>query len=191
MFLIVGLGNPSSKYDKTRHNVGFDVIDELADKYNIAVNIKKHKAMIGKGVIDGMKVMLVKPQTFMNNSGESVIEILDYYKLSAEEDMVIISDDISLDCGRIRVRKKGSDGGHNGLKDIIAWTDTNNFPRVRVGIGDKPKGWDLADHVLGRFTDSERKLVDESIADAAKACVMVAAGNVDEAMNRYNGKAGG
>ena len=122
MFLIVGLGNPSSKYDKTRHNVGFDVIDELADKYNIAVNIKKHKAMIGKGVIDGMKVMLVKPQTFMNNSGESVIEILDYYKLSAEEDMVIISDDISLDCGRIRVRKKGSDGGHNGLKDIIAWT---------------------------------------------------------------------
>ena len=119
MYIIIGLGNPTAQYEGTRHNVGFDVIDRLGEKYNIAVDTKKHKAYIGKGMIDGQKVILVKPQTYMNLSGESVRELVDYYKVDAEEEVLVIYDDISLDVGQLRIRKKGSAGGHNGIKNIM------------------------------------------------------------------------
>lgn len=188
MFIIAGLGNPDRKYEKTRHNIGFDVIDALADQYNISMCEKKHKALVGTGVIEGVKVMLLKPQTYMNNSGESIADAIHYYKLDMEEDSVIIYDDISLAPGNIRVRKKGSAGGHNGIKSIIACTGTQNFMRVKVGVGEKPQGWDLADHVLGHFSEEDRTKVEAAIKDAAAAVVMMIQGNVDQAMNHFNGK---
>ena len=188
MFLIVGLGNPEKKYDKTRHNIGFDTIDALADKYNISMNEKKHKALCGTGVIDGVKVLLAKPQTYMNLSGDSVAEIVNFYKIDPEEEMIVIFDDISLAPGNIRVRKKGSAGGHNGIKSIIARCGTQNFMRIKVGVGEKPQGWDLADHVLGRFSTEDRALVEDAIQDACSAAVMMMQGDVDAAMNHFNAK---
>ena len=188
MFLIVGLGNPEKKYDKTRHNIGFDTIDALADKYNISMNEKKHKALCGTGVIDGVKVLLAKPQTYMNLSGDSVAEIVNFYKIDPEEEMIVIFDDISLAPGNIRVRKKGSAGGHNGIKSIIARTGTQNFMRIKVGVGEKPAGWDLADHVLGHFSREDRALVEDAIKDAEAAAVLRMQGQVDKAMNDFNAK---
>ena len=188
MFVIVGLGNPDKKSEKTRHNIGFDVIDAIADKYNIAVKEKKHKALCGTGVIEGRKVLLVKPQTYMNLSGESVAEVIQFYKIDPENEMMIIFDDISLAPGNIRVRKKGSAGGHNGIKSIITHTGTQNFMRIKVGVGEKPQGWDLADHVLGRFSSEDRKKVDEAIKDAISAAVLMMQGDIDQAMNLYNAK---
>lgn len=188
MFLIVGLGNPEKKYDKTRHNIGFDTIDALADKYNISMNEKKHKALCGIGVIDGVKVLLAKPQTYMNLSGDSVAEIVNFYKIDPEEEMIVIFDDISLAPGNIRVRKKGSAGGHNGIKSIIARTGTQNFMRIKVGVGEKPAGWDLADHVLGHFSREDRALVEDAIKDAEAAAVLMMQGQVDKAMNDFNAK---
>ena len=188
MFLIVGLGNPEKKYDKTRHNIGFDTIDALADKYNISMNEKKHKALCGTGVIDGVKVLLAKPQTYMNLSGDSVAEIVNFYKIDPEEEMIVIFDDISLAPGNIRVRKKGSAGGHNGIKSIIARTGTQNFMRIKVGVGEKPAGWDLADHVLGHFSREDRALVEDAIKDAESAAVLMMQGQVDKAMNDFNAK---
>ena len=188
MFLIVGLGNPEKKYDKTRHNIGFDTIDALADKYNISMNEKKHKALCGTGVIDGVKVLLAKPQTYMNLSGDSVAEIVNFYKIDPEEEMIGIFDDISLAPGNIRVRKKGSAGGHNGIKSIIARTGTQNFMRIKVGVGEKPAGWDLADHVLGHFSREDRALVEDAIKDAEAAAVLMMQGQVDKAMNDFNAK---
>ncbi len=188
MFVIVGLGNPEKKYDGTRHNIGFAVIDALADKYNISIKDKKHKALCGTGVIEGVKVMLVKPLTYMNLSGDSVADVMNFYKLDPEEDMLVVYDDISLAPGNIRVRKKGSAGGHNGIKSIIARCGTQNFMRVKVGVGEKPAGWDLADHVLGHFSDEDSRLVREAIDDAIGAIVMMSQGDVDQAMNNYNAK---
>lgn len=188
MFIIAGLGNPTSQYEGTRHNIGFDVMDALAEKYNISISEKKHKALCGKGVIEGEKVLLVKPQTYMNLSGESIAEILNYYKVDAEEDFLVVFDDISLAPGNIRIRKKGSAGGHNGIKNIIAMTGTQNFKRIKVGVGEKPKGWDLADYVLGRFSDEDRKKVNDSIEDAIGAVSMILRGETDQAMNCYNAK---
>ena len=188
MFLIVGLGNPEKKYDKTRHNIGFDTIDALADKYNISMNEKKHKALCGTGVIDGVKVLLAKPQPYMNLSGDSVAEIVNFYKIDPEEEMIVIFDDISLAPGNIRVRKKGSAGGHNGIKSIIARTGTQNFMRIKVGVGEKPAGWDLADHVLGHFSREDRALVEDAIKDAEAAAVLMMQGQVDKAMNDFNAK---
>ena len=188
MFIIAGLGNPTSQYEGTRHNIGFDVMDALAGKYNISISEKKHKALCGKGVIEGEKVLLVKPQTYMNLSGESIAEILNYYKLEAEEDFLVVFDDISLAPGNIRIRKKGSAGGHNGIKNIIAMTGTQNFKRIKVGVGEKPKGWDLADYVLGRFSDEDRKKVNDAIEDAIGAVSMILRGETDQAMNCYNAK---
>ena len=188
MFLIVGLGNPEKKYDKTRHNIGFDTIDALADKYNISMNEKKHKALCGTGVIDGVKVLLAKPQTYMNLSGDSVAEIVNFYTIDPEEEMIVIFDDISLAPGNIRVRKKGSAGGHNGIKSIIARTGTQNFMRIKVGVGEKPAGWDLADHVLGHFSREDRALVEDAIKDAEAAAVLMMQGQVDKAMNDFNAK---
>lgn len=188
MFVIVGLGNPEKKYEGTRHNIGFAVIDALADKYNISIKDKKHKALCGTGVIEGVKVMLVKPLTYMNLSGDSVADVMNFYKLDPEEDMLVVYDDISLAPGNIRVRKKGSAGGHNGIKSIIARCGTQNFMRVKVGVGEKPEGWDLADHVLGHFSDEDSRLVREAVDDAIGAIAMMSRGDVDQAMNNYNAK---
>ena len=188
MFIIVGLGNPGKDYTNTRHNIGFDVIDALADAAGISVIEKKHKAIIGKGVLDGQKVVLAKPQTYMNLSGESVREIIDYYKVDEEQELIVISDDISLDVGNIRVRKKGSAGGHNGLKNIIAHLGHDTFMRVKMGVGEKPKGYDLADYVLGHFTADERKVMNDAAKSAVEAIRMMMAGDVDKAMNEFNKK---
>lgn len=188
MYLIVGLGNPGREYGNTRHNIGFDVIDYLAEKEKIDVSEKKHKALIGKGIIDGQKVILAKPQTYMNLSGESVREIIDYFKIDPETELIVISDDISLAVGQLRVRKKGSAGGHNGLKNIIQHLGSENFHRLRMGVGEKPSGYDLAEYVLGHFSREEREVMDEAAAKAADAIRMMMSGDVDGAMNRFNKK---
>ncbi|MBR3824731.1 MAG: aminoacyl-tRNA hydrolase [Lachnospiraceae bacterium] len=188
MYVIVGLGNPGREYQNTRHNIGFDVIEALADVAGISVMERKHKAIIGKGVLDGQRVILVKPQTYMNLSGESVRDVIDYYKLDATQDLIVVSDDTSLDVGNIRVRKKGSAGGHNGLKDIIAHLGHDTFMRVKMGVGEKPKGYDLADYVLGHFTGDERKVMDEAAKTAVEAIRMMMSGDIDRAMNQFNRK---
>ena len=188
MFIIAGLGNPDDRYQGTRHNVGFDVIDRLAEKYNIAVDTKKHRAYIGKGMIGGQKVILVKPQTYMNLSGESLRSLVDYYKVDTQEELLVIYDDISLEVGQLRIRKKGSAGGHNGIKNIIAQLDTAVFPRIKIGVGEKPKGYDLADYVLGRFSKGERELMEQGYDQAACAVEMIVRGEIDQAMNDYNKK---
>lgn len=187
MYLIAGLGNPTKEYDKTRHNVGFSVIDVLADRYRIDVSEKKHKALCGRGVIEGQKVLLLKPQTFMNLSGESIRAAADYYKIAPEE-MIVIYDDISLDPGQLRIRLKGSAGGHNGIKNIIANLGTQDFPRIKVGVGAKPPRMDLADYVLSRFGAGEQKLMDEAFGEAAEAAVMMMTDGAERAMNHFNAK---
>ena len=188
MFIIAGLGNPTLQYEGTRHNVGFDVIDMLADRYNISVDGRKGRALVGKGIIEGQKVLLVKPQTYMNLSGESLRELVNYYKIDEEHELLVIYDDISLDVGQLRIRKKGSAGGHNGIKNIIANLGTDVFPRIKIGVGEKPKKYDLADYVLGRFSAEDRKLVEEAFANAADAVRLMVQGKTDEAMNLYNRK---
>lgn len=188
MFIIAGLGNPDKKYENTRHNIGFDFIDALGAKYNIPVKEKKHKALVGSGYIEGVKVLLVKPQTYMNLSGESLREVMDFYKIDPEEEMLVVFDDISLAPGNIRIRKKGSAGGHNGIKSIIAHTGTQNFTRIKIGVGEKPAGWDLADYVLGHFPEEDRKLVDEAVSDAVTAAVYIMQQDTDRAMNEFNAK---
>lgn len=188
MYIIVGLGNPTSKYDGTRHNIGFEVIDKLAEKYNIAVDTKKHKALIGKGMIEGEKVVLVKPQTYMNLSGESVREVVDFYKVDEEEQVIVIYDDISLEVGQLRLRKKGSAGGHNGIKSIIQQLGTQVFPRIKVGVGDKPAHMDLADHVLGHFSKEEMPQVEEGCKNSIEAVANILTNGMDFAMNQWNGK---
>lgn len=186
MYVIAGLGNPTSKYEKTRHNVGFDVIDALADKYSIKVESAKHKALCGQGIISGEKVILLKPQTFMNLSGEAIVEVLNFYKCDATTNLIVIYDDISMEPGRLRLRKKGSAGGHNGIKNIIAHLGMDTFPRIKVGVGAKPAGWDLADYVLSRFDSADRKLVDDSINRAVDAITTIISDDFDKAMNLYN-----
>jgi len=188
MFVIVGLGNPGKKYENTRHNAGFWAIDAIADKYGISVKEKKHKALCGTGVIEGNKVLLVKPETYMNLSGESIGEIMNFYKLDPEEDMLVIFDDISLAPGNIRIRKKGSAGGHNGIKSLIAHTGTQGFMRIKVGVGEKPSGWDLADYVLGHFSEEDNVKLKEVMPDIVNAAVLMMQGDVDKAMNDYNAK---
>lgn len=188
MYIIVGLGNPKKEYDNTRHNIGFDVIDALADSNRIGMTEKKHKAVIGKGIIAGQKVLLAKPQTFMNLSGESVRELVDYFKIDETIELIVISDDISLDVGQLRIRKKGSAGGHNGLKNIILHLGHDNFHRIKMGVGEKPKNYDLADYVLGHFPKEERLVMDESVKDACKAIELMINDDVDGAMNLYNKK---
>lgn len=188
MFIIAGLGNPGREYVNTRHNIGFETIDAIAAKYNIDVSEKKHKGLIGKGVIEGNKVILVKPQTFMNLSGECLREVCDYYKVDPESEVIVIYDDITLDVGGIRVRKKGSAGGHNGMKSIIAHLGTEGFMRIRVGIGEKPARMDLADWVLGHFPESDKENLRNGMNDAAEALLLLMRDEVDEAMNRYNRK---
>ena len=174
MYIIVGLGNPTRQYEGTKHNVGFDTIDYLIDEYQIPSSGAGHKALFGKGM--------------MNLSGESVRELVNYYKVDPESELIVVYDDISLAPGQIRIRKKGSAGGHNGIKNIIANLGTDRFMRVKVGVGEKPKNWDLADYVLSPFTKDERPLVNLAIEHAAKAIEQMLNGDVDAAMNEYNRK---
>ena len=187
MYIIAGLGNPSAEYDKTRHNVGFEVIKILADRFDIATDFLKHKAICGRGVIEGQKVMLAMPQTYMNRSGESIRELTDYYKIDVGSELIVVYDDVNLAPGRIRIRGGGSAGGHNGMKDIIAHLGTDEFIRVRVGVGEKPKGYDLADYVLGHFTKDEQEMMNGAFIDAANAVVSIMNDGIDTAMNRFNG----
>lgn len=188
MFIIVGLGNPTSEYDGTRHNVGFAVIDAIADKYNISVTERKNRAFCGKGIIAGQKVLLAKPQTYMNLSGESVRGLVDYYKIDEETELLVIFDDISLDVGQLRIRKKGSAGGHNGIKNIIQHLGTNVFQRIKVGVGEKPKHYDLADYVLGHFSKEEQELMEEGYQKVMEAVELILQGEIDGAMNQFNRK---
>lgn len=188
MYIIVGLGNPGARYAHTRHNVGFDTIDILADRYGISVDNKKFKALWGKGVIEGQRVVLAKPQTYMNLSGESVRQLIDFYKIDETEELIVIYDDISLEPGQLRIRGKGSAGGHNGIKSIIAHLGGQDFKRIKVGVGEKPLGFDLADYVLSRFSKAERESVEEALQRAAQAAAAIMTDGMDAAMNQYNKK---
>lgn len=185
MKIIVGLGNPTREYEGTRHNIGFSVITELSDTYNISVDTRKHKGLIGKGIIEGERVLLVMPQTYMNLSGECVREVMDYYKCD-NSDLIVIYDDISLDVGKLRLRAKGSAGGHNGIKNIIAHLGTDVFDRIKVGVGEKPKHMDLADYVLGRFSKDELPIMRDSVKTAGKAVSDIIRDDIQKAMNIYN-----
>ena len=176
MKIIVGLGNPTKEYAGTRHNVGFSVIYNISDVYNIPVETKKHKALIGKGIIEGEKVILAMPQTYMNLSGESVRELMDYYKCDLSD----------LDVGKLRIRAKGSAGGHNGIKNIIAQLGTQEFTRIKIGVGEKPAKMDLADYVLGRFSKEEQPIIRESADRAREAVCEMITHDVASAMNKFN-----
>ena len=186
MYIIVGLGNPGKEYQNTRHNIGFDVIDRLAEEEHISVLEKKHKAIIGKGVVAGVKCILAKPVTYMNLSGESVRELIDYYKVDAEAELIVVSDDISLDVGSIRVRKKGSAGGHNGIKSVLAHVGDEHFTRVRIGIGRPLPGWSVIDHVLAPFPSEEVPKIREAIEYLLPAVETIVTEGTDLAMNKYN-----
>lgn len=188
MFVILGIGNPGKKYDGTRHNIGFIALDYMSSAYGIKINKIKHKALIGEGTIGNEKVLLVKPQTFVNLSGESLREICSYYKVLAEN-IIVIHDDVSLPCGRLRIRKKGSDGGHNGLKSIIYQLNSDEFIRIKIGVGAPPQNFDMASWVLGRFSDEEAsclsRLVDCVVEEAVPEIIQNGA---ESAMKIYNGK---
>ena len=188
-FLIVGLGNPGKKYEYTRHNAGFLSIDKLADALSIKIDRAKFHSLTATATLDdGTKVMLMKPQTMMNASGHAVQEAAMFYKLSPEQ-IVVISDDINLDVGKLRIRPSGSAGGQNGLKDIIACLGSDKFARVRVGVGMKPHpDYDLAAWVLSRFTDADKKVMEQAFADAADAAAWIAKGDITKAMNLYSKK---
>lgn len=188
MYIIAGLGNPGGQYRNTRHNVGFAAVDCLAEQYQIDIGEVKHKALSGKGRIGSERVILVKPMTFMNLSGEAIRSLADYYRIDVTEELIVIYDDISLPPGQLRVRKKGSAGGHNGIKNIIAQLGTQDFKRVRIGVGEKPAGYDLADYVLGHFSAEESVLMEESYRRAAEAVCMILEQDIDAAMNAYNKK---
>lgn len=187
MYVIAGLGNPGKEYEHTRHNVGFEVVDRLAERYDIPLTERKHRAYCGKGLIGGQKVMLVKPQTFMNLSGESVKSAADFYQIPAEQ-VIVVYDDVSLDPGQLRIRTKGSAGGHNGMKNIIARMGTQEFPRVKVGVGAKPERMDLADYVLSRFSKGEWEMMEDAFNEAAEAVAVLISDGAEAAMNRFNAK---
>lgn len=184
MYLIAGLGNPGKEYEMTRHNIGFVTIDYLADKYNVKVNKLKYKALYGETRIGTEKVLLIKPQTYMNNSGESLIDFVNFFKVPIEN-LIVISDDVTLDYGRIRVRGKGSAGGHNGLKSIVYLLGSDKFPRVKIGVG-APEH-DMINHVLGRFPKDQIPVMEDAIERAMGAVEEIISRGVPSAMNRFNG----
>ena len=184
-FLIVGLGNPGRQYENTRHNAGFITLDVIAEKAGARVDRIKFKGLCGEGMLGGKKVLFLKPSTFMNLSGQSVQEAMSFYKLPPEK-VLVIFDDISLDPSKLRIRRKGSDGGHNGIKNIIYLSGKDTFPRIKMGVGKKPNpGWDLADWVLSRFTEDEQKALLDAAGKAASAAELIVQGNIDKAMNLY------
>ena len=185
MYLIVGLGNPEADYANTRHNMGFNVINKLAEKYNIEVKKNKFKALFGSGEIEGEKVILVKPQTFMNLSGEAVAQFVNFYKIP-DENILVIYDDVDTEPGKIRIRKFGSAGTHNGMKSIVQCFGKDKFPRIRVGIG-KPQGFkDMIAHVIGGIEEEDKKILDEGVDKAKEAVIEIIKSNLDLAMNKYN-----
>lgn len=185
-YILVGLGNVGPKYENTRHNAGFMTIDAVAAAYNCKVDRLKHKAMLGEAMISGKRCLLMKPTTFMNNSGEAVAEAMRFYKIPPER-VIVIFDDISLEPGGLRIRRKGSDGGHNGIKSIICETGEDTFPRIKIGVGKKPHpGYDLAAWVLSKFTESEQEKLQDSIRNACEALKLMVGGEIDRAMNLYN-----
>lgn len=186
MYIIAGLGNPGSKYAHTRHNAGFEAVDRLADRYRIDISTKKFQALCGSGVIEGQKVLLLKPQTYMNLSGESLRAACDFYKIDPEEELIVLYDDISLAPGQLRIRAKGSAGGHNGIKSIIAHLGTQVFKRVKIGVGEKPQGYDLADYVLGHFSKEEQETMAEAFDRAAQAAGKLVCEDMQSVMNEFN-----
>lgn len=185
-YMVVGLGNPDKKYENTRHNTGFICLDKVAEKFGANVNRIKFKSLVGECTIGDKKVLLMKPQTYMNNSGQAVVEAMNFYKIPAEN-VVLIFDDISLDVGKMRIRRKGSDGGQNGVKNIIYLSGKDTFPRIKVGIGKKPHpDYDLAKWVLSKFSNDEIKLIDQMADNCCEALPYILEGNVDKAMNLFN-----
>ena len=183
--MVVGLGNPDRKYENTRHNAGFMGIDALAQKYGAQIDRLKFKSYCSSVEIDSKKVLLMKPQTYMNESGKAVVEAMNFYKI-LPENVVIIYDDISLDVGLLRIKRKGSDGGQKGMRSIIYLSGSDNFPRVKIGVGHKPEKWELADWVLSNFSTDEKKLIDDTAKRAADAVELIIKGDIDKAMNLYN-----
>ena len=186
MYVIVGLGNPGREYAETRHNAGFRTVDAFIEEHHIDGPQVKFRAMIGKGTVGGEKVLCVKPLTYMNLSGEAVRAVCDFYKIDPTKELIVICDDIAIPAGHLRIRKKGSAGSHNGLENIILHLGTQDFIRIRVGVGDKPEGWDLADHVLAKITGPDKTAIEEAERAAAKAAASIITDGVDKAMNRYN-----
>lgn len=185
-YLVVGLGNPDRKYENTRHNTGWMALDYIAEKLDCRVNKIKYKSLIGTCEIGDSKVMLMKPTTYMNNSGQAVVEAMNFYKIPAEN-VIVIFDDISLDVGKMRIRSKGSDGGQRGMRSIISLSGSQAFPRIKIGIGAKPNpDWDLADWVLSKFTDKEMKDLEKMFENAYKAVELIIDGKMDRAMNLFN-----
>ena len=186
MYIIVGIGNPGRQYENTKHNIGFISLDYLSAAWNIPIQKIKHKALIGEGQHKGERILLVKPQTFVNLSGESVGEIARFYKVPPEN-IIVIYDDVNFDAGRIRIRPKGSDGGHNGMKSLIYHLHSDNFPRIRLGVGQKPANYDLADWVLSKFTDEEIKTLSKAVDCVPDMVEEIMLKGVQSAMNRFNG----
>lgn len=187
MYIIVGLGNPGREYVNTRHNIGFEAIDVIASKYNININKEKFKGLYGDGRIGGEKVLLVKPQTFMNLSGESIREFVNWYKVEPEK-VIVVYDDISLPVGKLRIRPKGSAGGHNGIKSIIYHLNTDIFPRIKIGVGSpENKNYDLADYVLGKFSKEETEILIKTVIKVADATEALIKSGIDKAMAEFNG----
>ena len=187
MHIIVGLGNPGLRYRNTRHNAGFEAIDLVSKKYNISIRKKEKNSLTGSGVIAGEKVLLVKPLTYMNNSGEAVGPLASYYGVEPK-DILVISDDVMQDCGGLRIRRSGSAGGHNGLKSIISHLGTEAFPRIRIGVGQVPIGTDMVGHVLGKARGEDRKALAEAISHVPEIVELIISGDIDKAMNNFNGK---
>ena len=187
MYVIAGLGNPGKKYEKTRHNCGFEVIDILSERYGISVSSLRFHGLCGSGLIEGEKVLLVKPQTYMNLSGECIAACCAFYQIDPTRELIVICDDVSMDPGKIRIRAKGSAGGHNGLKNIIAHLYTEQFKRVKIGVGEKPEGWDLADYVLSRFPLTMQADMIEAFEKASRAAAALVTEPTEWVMSHYNG----
>lgn len=184
--IVVGLGNPGREYTYNRHNAGFMCMDVICDKYHARVDKAKFKALVGECNISGKHVLLMKPQTYMNNSGEAIREAADFYNVPADN-IIVIFDDISIGVGKMRIRRKGSAGGHNGIKSIIEHLSTNEFPRIKLGVGEKPSPeYDLVSWVLGNIPENDRKSMSEAYSKAADALEVILAGNIDTAMNKFN-----
>ena len=188
MYIIAGLGNPGKEYENTRHNIGYSTLDVLASRYGIDVSEKKFKSLVGKGVIEGNRVLLIKPLTYMNLSGEAVREACDYFKIDPETELIVLYDDISLPVGQLRIRPKGSAGGHNGIKNIIQHLGTEVFLRIKIGVGEKPSRMDLKDYVLGHFSKEEAELEKEACNKAGEAILLMMEDRTEEAMNLFNRK---
>ncbi|MEE3404013.1 MAG: aminoacyl-tRNA hydrolase [Acutalibacteraceae bacterium] len=184
-YIIAGLGNPDRKYENTRHNAGFMTIDALSEKYDVCVDRIKYKSLCATVNIEGKKVLLLKPSTYMNLSGQAVTEAMNFFKIPPEKTLIIL-DDITQPVGHLRIRRKGSDGGHNGMKNIIYLSGSDQFPRIKIGIGQKPPQWDLADWVLSTFTRTEQPELEKAIDNACTAAGLILDGQIDKAMNLFN-----